>query len=325
MRDQDSARIKVVTPGWLTTVQDLGRCGFRQYGMPVSGAMDRRSLIIGNRIAGNRDQEAALEITLNGPVLLFENDAVIVVTGGDLSPRIDGVDMPLWTSVLVKAGSILSWGPRRAGGRCYLALSGGIDVPRVLGSRSTHLASQTGGVAGRVIKTGDVVMGGIPTLPIGKFVGRSLPKPLRPVYRNAVTLRIVSGPQRHSLSSRTLALLTTTHYQLSSQSDRMGYRLLGARLAVARMEHHISDGTVMGGLQVPENEQPILLMADCHTTGGYPMVAVVISADLHLAGQLLPGDTIQFRTTTLIDAQAFLVAQCKALDRALPASGAPSS
>jgi antagonist of KipI len=324
MNQSEPAHIRVVKPGWFTTVQDLGRYGYQQYGVPVSGAMDRRSYTLANRLVDNRDHDAALEITIKGPELLFENESVIAVTGADLTPSVNGTVIPLWTTVLVEAGSRLTFGARRAGARCYLALAGGVDVPLVLRSRSTHIYSQTGGVKGRALAQGDVLVGGVPFPHTSATIGRSVPKRLRPIYSTVTQLRIVPGPQRSSFSEEALEVLTTSPYRVTSQSDRMGYRLEGPKLAQAGTGQWISDGTAMGALQVPPDEQPILLMADRQTTGGYPKIAVVISSDLHLAGQLMPGDTVAFKTTTLPEAQAAMKAQWKELDKALPPYRTPS-
>lgn len=324
MNPSEPAHITVVKPGWFTTVQDLGRYGYQQYGVPVSGAMDRRSYTLANRLVGNRDHDAALEITLKGPELLFENESVIAVTGADLTPSVNGIGISLWSSVLVEAGSRLTFGARRAGARCYLAIAGGVDVPVVLRSRSTHIYSQTGGVKGRALAQGDVLVGRVPSPHTSTTIERCVPERLRPIYSTVTTLRIVPGPQLSSFSEHALEVLTTSPYHLTSQSDRMGYRLEGPKLAHAGAGQCISDGTAMGALQVPPDEQPILLMADRQTTGGYPKIAVVISADLHLAGQLMPGDTVAFRTTTLPEAQAAMKAQCKELDEGLPPYRTPS-
>lgn len=318
MKSLEPAHIMVVKPGWFSTVQDGGRYGYQQYGVSVSGAMDRRSFILANRLVGNRDHDAALELTLKGPEFLFEHDSVVAVTGADLMPYVDGRDIPLWTSLLVKAGGRLTFGTRRRGARCYLAIAGGVDVPMVLGSRSTHIASQTGGVKGRVLAQGDVLVGGMPTLHQRATIGRHLPEPLRPIYSTDAMLRIISGPQRASFSEQAFETLTTNAYRISSQSDRMGYRLEGPRIAHENRAQWISDGTAMGALQVPADEQPILLMADRQTTGGYPKIAVVVSVDLHLAAQLLPGDTLALRMTTLPEAQAAMKSEWKTLDQAIP-------
>jgi antagonist of KipI len=308
----------VVKPGWFTTVQDLGRYGYQQYGVPVGGAMDRRSFIIANRLVGNRDHDAALELTLKGPELLFETDSIIALTGADLTPSVNGTVIPLWTSLLMKAGSALSFGARRAGTRCYVAIAGGIDVPVILSSRSTHISTQTGGVEGRALVQGDVLMSRTPLPHTYATIRRALPKRLRPVHSSPATLRILPGPQCNVFRKDSLRVLTTNPYRLSSQSDRIGYRLEGPELVHVEAGEWISDGTAMGALQVPRDGQPILLMADRQTTGGYPKIAVVISADLHLAGQLMPGDVMRFRRTTLPEAQAILKARWEEVNRTIP-------
>ena len=319
MKHLESVHIRVVKPGWFTTVQDAGRYGYQQFGVSSSGPMDRRSFILANRLVGNRDDKAALEFTLQGPELLFKQDSIVTLTGADLTPFVDGRAIPLWTSILLQAGSTLTFGTRRAGARCYLAIAGGIDVPMVMGSRSTHIASQIGGMKGRVLAQGDVLIAGTPFTRQRDMIGREVPEQLRPLYSAAATLRILKGPQQSAFSEQALEVLATSRYQLSSQSDRMGYRLEGPRLTYAgAKEEWISDATAMGAVQVPPDEQPILLMADRQTTGGYPKIAVVISVDLHLAGQLLPGDAIHFRLTTQAEALAAMKAEWSGLDRALP-------
>ncbi|GKS58960.1 allophanate hydrolase [Nitrospira sp.] len=310
-------RMTVVKPGWLTTVQDRGREGYRRYGVSVSGAMDRIAYTLGNRLVGNADGAAALEITVSGPEIIFESQSVFAVTGGDLSPTLDGRPIVLWTGMRAPSGSRLSFGARRTGARCYLAVAGGIDVPPHLGSRSTHIATRTGGLQGRPLTKGVILHTGRCSQREARE-GLAIPVRLRPRYSPSPVLRVLPGPQHELFLPDVLVSLVSAPYTLSSQSDRMGYRLVGPKLrhAAARW---ISDGTVMGALQVPADEQPILLMADCQTIGGYPKPAVVISADLHLAGQLAPGDSVHFVMTTLAEARRVLRAQWAALDEALPA------
>ena len=315
---RESAQISVIKPGWFTTVQDLGRVGFQQFGMPVSGAMDRRSLIIANRLVGNRDQDAALEVTFKGPELLFNIDTEFAIAGADLSPFINGRPIPAWTTVEIRTGDRLSFGARRNGARCYLAVTGGFIVPEVLGSRSTHVASKTGGMEGRALIAGDILMSGLPITLRKQYRNRIFPANLRPIYSTFQELRIISGPQPEAFSSDAFATLTSSTYRISGHSDRMGYRLEGPILGCRGKPPSISDGTAMGVLQVPADGQPILLMADRHTTGGYPKIGVVITADLHLAAQLLPGETIRFARTTFVKAQQAMKSQWEELERALP-------
>ncbi|MGQ0665576.1 MAG: biotin-dependent carboxyltransferase family protein [Nitrospiraceae bacterium] len=313
-----ATQVAVIKPGWFTTVQDLGRFGYQQYGVPVAGSMDCFSATVANRLVGNCDHAAVLELTLKGPELQFERDAVLAITGADLSPSLNGTSVPLWESLAVGRGSRLTFGSRRAGARSYLAIAGGIDVPLVLGSCSTHCASETGGLQGRPLKQGDILSGGQPMESVDSLIGNRLPDRLLPRYAQSATLRIIPGPQRDSFPDASLATLTGSSYTVAAQSDRMGYRLTGPRITHHGSARFISDCTTMGALQIPPDEQPILLMADRQTTGGYPTIAVVISADLPFAAQLAPGDTIRFNTCTLAEAYTVLRERRALLDAALP-------
>ena len=321
--DRQRCRVIVVKGGWLTTVQDLGRYGYQQYGVPIAGAMDRFSAIVANRLVGNSDYAALLELTLKGPELQFEEDSVIAVTGADLSPTINGSSVPLWESIAIQRGSRLSFGTKRAGSRAYLAIAGGIDVPSILGSRSTHCASETGGFQGRPLKPGDILSGGSSGKSVDRLIGKRLPDRLLPRYEQSIPLRIVPGPQQDFFLKQSLAALTEATYTVSPQSDRMGYRLSGPNIIHKSSMPFISDGTAMGALQVPSDGQPILLMADRQTTGGYPKIAVVISTDLPLAAQLAPGDSITFALCTVAEAQTALRKQRTLLDTALPLQHSP--
>ncbi|WP_447975043.1 5-oxoprolinase subunit C family protein [Nitrospira sp. Kam-Ns4a] len=312
------ARVRILKPGLFTTVQDLGRPGYQRFGMPIGGAMDPLALRLANRLVGNPDGAAALEITMSGPVLEFAAGAVFAVTGADLSPTLDGQPVPLWTAVAARAGSRLAFGARRAGARAYLGVAGGLDVPIVLGSRSTHPRSGTGGLAGRALRAGDDLRSGPPGADAARLAGRTVPPAVRPRYTAAPTLRVVLGPQADGFPPETIETLRGSRYVLSPQCDRMGYRLLGPALAHVGPAEIISEATPMGALQVPANGQPILLMADRQTTGGYPVIAVVISADLPLAAQLAPGDTVAFTAVSVPEAQTLLREQRARLDAAVP-------
>lgn len=318
MMGRQPSRILVVRSGWLTMVQDLGRYGYQQYGVSVAGVMDHLSAIVANRLVGNSDHAAVLELTLKGPELRFEQRAVIAIAGADLSPTINGHGVPLWKSIAIHRGSRLSFGAQRVGSRAYLAIAGGIDIPLVLGSRATHRASEMGGLGGRPLRAGDILYAGEPAKSLDRSIGTRLPDQLRPRYGRSATLRILPGPQQDFFGARSLATLTKATYTVSPQSDRMGYRLTGPKIVRKGSAQFISDGTAMGALQVPPDGQPILLMADRQTTGGYPKIAVVISADLPLAAQLAPGDTITFAECSLTTAQKALRRQRALLDAALP-------
>ncbi len=318
MSTTEPTRFRVTKPGFLTTIQDLGRFGYQRYGMPVSGAMDAFALRVANRLVGNPDNSAVVEFTIQGADLFFETPAVIALTGGDLSPAVDGARIPSWTTVTVSQGSALTFGRRKSGARAYLAVSGGLDVPVTLGSRSTHLRSRTGGLNGRALRRDDVIMCGPSLRQDGAVEGRALPEKILPPYSPNATLRVVLGPQDDYFHQEALDRLITSRYTVSPQSDRMGYRLTGHPLAHAVSSECISDATPFGAIQVPANQQPILLMADRQTTGGYPKIGVVISADLPLAAQLLPGDTVCFSLVEAAEAQAITRVQLQALNRALP-------
>ena len=314
MLNAEPASLHVIKPGWCTTVQDLGRQGYQHYGISVSGAMDRLALVIANRLAHNDDAAAALEITLVGPELVFQEAAILAITGADLSPAIDGHTVPMWTTLAISARSRLSFGRRRTGARSYLAVAGGFDVPLIWESQSTHLSSGAGGVKGRAL-TPDDTIGVRPYRGERPQIGATLAPSSRPVYADQPALRVIPGPQE---MAGALSILTSRPYQISSQSDRMGYRLEGPRMHYVADQPSISEGTAMGAVQIPPDGAPILLMADRPTTGGYPKIATVITADLSQAAQLQPGDRLTFRTTTLYEAESALASQWRQLNDTLP-------
>lgn len=318
MTELQPAEILVVKSGWLTTVQDLGRYGHQHDGVSVSGVMDSFSTIVANRLVGNPDQAAVLELTLKGPELQFEQATVIAITGADLAPTLDGRSVPMWEHMLIPRGSRLRFGVPRAGARAYLAIAGGIDVPLVLGSRAAHWESDTEGLNRKPLKPGDIVWGGRARPFVNRQRAARLHDPLRPRYEHSVALRIILGPQGDFFLKKSITTLAGSTYTVSPQSNRMGYRLTGPEVSPKGSTPFISDGTATGALQVPPDGQPILLMADRQTTGGYPKIAVVISADLPLAAQLAPGDRIRFVLCTVTHAQRLLRLQRAQLDAELP-------
>jgi KipI family sensor histidine kinase inhibitor len=304
--------VTVLHPGLLTTIQDEGRWGYQDLGVPVAGPMDGAAHRLANTVLGNPRNAATLEATLLGPELRFERVGWIAVTGADLQPTLDGREAPMGVPVRCRAGSVLRFAGRRAGVRAYIAVDGGFAVPAVLGSRATHLLSGLGGIDGRALRAGDrLPLGDRGANPSGS---RAEPEKARPTTDHppvglpvgGARLRILPGPQRDHFEASAIEALEQRRYTVSPQSDRMGYRLsAGTRLAAPAGEM-ISDAVVMGGLQVPPSGEPILLMADRQTTGGYPQLAVVITADLPLAGQLGPGDWVEFDMCSLSDAIAAL-------------------
>jgi antagonist of KipI len=230
--------IHVVRPGLFTTIQDLGRVGYQRFGVSVSGAMDPWALTVGNRLLGNPDRTAGLEITLHGPELLFEDALSIAITGADLNPTSNGVALPMWTVVRMPAGSRLEFGMRRHGTRAYLTVAGGIDGPLMLGSRSTHVRSGIGGVAGRALRKWDR-LNVRPARVAGKlYVGRTLPEAQRPRYQSTATIRVIPGPQADRFTDDALEILASQPYRLASESDRMGYRLQGLGGAAPHLGRH---------------------------------------------------------------------------------------
>lgn len=308
--------IRVVKPGMLTTVQDAGRWGYQARGVPVAGPMDLLSHRVGNALVGNDRAAATLEITLLGPELEFESERVVAVTGAEFDLALDGKPARINAPFLVASGSHLQFLARKKGTRAYLAISGGVATPVVLGSRATHLVSAMGGYEGRALRAGDRVTLGQSAA--GATSAHALEEPVVALPEGGATLRVLPGPQDDYFAPDALDVLQSAPYVVGANSDRMGFRLDGPRLTHARGADIISDATPLGVLQVPASGLPILLMADRQTTGGYPIVATVISADMSMAGQLGPGDRITFAACTPREAMSALIAQ----ERALMALGA---
>jgi biotin-dependent carboxylase-like uncharacterized protein len=294
--------VSVVQPGLMTTVQDDGRWGCQHEGVPVSGAMDRAALRDANRAVGNVSSAAALEVTLGGVEVRVEHAGALAVAGADLGATIDGRALPLGARVAHAAGSVVRFESRRRGARAYLALDGGLTVAPCLGSRATDLTSGLGGLTGGRLRAGDRIPVGAPVVvPAREAVAA------RPLPAGGARVRVLPGPHGEWFPSSTLDLLYRTRYQITPESNRMGYRLRGEPLPREPREM-VSDATCAGSLQVPPSGQPILLMADRQVTGGYPIVATVITADLPVVGQLAPGDWIEFDPCSRDEALAALAA-----------------
>lgn len=291
--------IRIIEPGPLAIVQDLGRFGLRDRGVPVSGAMDQQALRIGNLLAGNPVEAAGIEITLGGFRGEFQCGVHFAVTGPEMDASLNGRFLPAWTCHFAEEGSVLELGPPAFGARTYLAVRGGIDVSPVMGSRSTFVMGRFGGFDGRPLRKGDF-------LPLGDPVGRPIhefPEGLIPLYSNHPVLRVLPGPQDDCVSVRGLDTFFSSEYTVSGRSDRMGSILAGPAIEHKWGGDIISDGTLQGVVQVPGNGQPVILGNDCQTTGGYVKVATVIGADLCLAGQLRPGMLVRFEKVTLDQAR----------------------
>ena len=299
--------IEVAQPGLLTTVQDLGRWGYQRYGVPVCGALDPVSLRITNILVGNHESLAGLEMTGVGPSLRFTEDSVIAVTGADLGPQIDSKPVPSWESLRVPGGSTLSFGGPLDGLRAYLAIAGGIDVPTVMGSRSTDLKSGFGGLNGRALQPGDQLPIGPSPIP-GKWSSKALPTTIsrQPTYGQTFEIRVVLGPQDGMFTEKGIAVLLTSEYTVSTDSDRTGCRLDGPAVRHVRGPDIVSDGSALGSIQVPGSGTPIILLADRGTTGGYTKVATVISPDIGLLAQAMPDAKIRFAAVSVEEAHDIL-------------------
>ncbi len=285
-----SGGLSVLTPGLLTTVQDSGRWGQQSIGVSVSGPMDPFAHRLGNALAGNTRDAATLEVTLTGPSVRFDDARVIAVAGARFELFLDDVPVPHEQPVVAHAGAVLRFGARQLGARAYLGVSGGIDVPLVLGSRATHVPTATGGWQGRPLRRGDYLPLGL-TRPLGRRVASHRPLPIDEA-RPAV--RVMAGPDIERFAPDAFEALVSAPYHVGVDSDRMGFRLNGPLLRHRGRADILSDATTFGTLQVPASGQPVLLMADRQTTGGYARLATVITADLGIAGQAAPGDALRF-------------------------------
>lgn len=298
--------IKVNKSGFLTTVQDLGRAGYQQFGMPVAGAMDAFSLQIANQLVGNEPDEGALEITMMGPELEFTGEALIALTGGNLSPCINGKEAPMWQSLVVKSGDTLTFKGMRKGCRSYLAVAGGFDLPSIMGSKSTYLKGKLGGFEGRALKAGDSLKIKPRDSKTKLSSGAFLPERLQPVYGNNYSIRVILGPQDVYFTEEGIHTFLNSTYQVTNEADRMGLRLEGPKIEHKMGADIISDGIALGSVQVPGHGSPIVMMADHQTTGGYTKIATVITPDINLMAQAKPGDSIRFVQVKIEEAHQLL-------------------
>ena len=302
--------ITVLNPGLLTTVQDMGRVGYQQFGVSVSGVMDPRAAAVANILAGNPESEAGLECTMLGPQLRFDADNTIAITGGDLMASLDGQPVPTYRAVAVQAGQTLRFQAPKTGCRAYIAFTGGLDIPLVMGSRSTYMKAKIGGFQGRKLQKDDVIGFRAPGAPKNLTERYIYPEFIpRPVY----TIRVVMGPQDDAFTPQGIAAFLGETYSVTNEFDRMGCRLDGTPIQHITDGNIISDGIAFGAIQVPTEGKPIIMMADRQTTGGYTKIANVISADFRLLGQLKAGDKVRFEKVSIQEAQQALLNQRAAL------------
>lgn len=301
--------ITVIKPGLQSSFQDLGRQGHQHLGVSVSGAMDARAHRLANMLAGNSDDQATLEITLTGPTLTFNSGTCIAICGAPLSPTLNGRAIPNNRPLVVKPGDTLAFGARNSGLRAYLAVYGGFDIPPIMGSRSTFLRGNFGGLDGRALKKDDEIKLNKP------LDGRDLEELSDEIWKIKIYLpailglkmrneiRVVAGPHADHFTEESFQAFFSSDYRVSAQSERMGYRLEGHRLALKESTQIVSEVTSFGTIQVPPDGNPIILMADRQTTGGYVKIAHVAAVDLPLVAQTMPGESLRFQEITLAQAQ----------------------
>lgn len=298
--------IMVQSPGAFTTVQDLGREGFGAMGVSPSGAADAISLRIGNRLVENPETAAGFEMTLVGGTFKFPDGAVLALAGSDFGAALDGVPVKVWTSVQARPGQTLRVGPTRDGARCYLCVQGAIAVQPLMGSASTHVLSGLGGWQGRALRKGD-------RLPMGEPAARFRERTVAASALERLTprkvLRVTPGPQSDLFSESSQRLLCETTYRVKEESNRVGIRLEGTPIARSSDEEMITEGVSLGAIQVPPGGHPIIVFVEQQTTGGYPKIANIISADFHTVGQLRPRDEIRFERVEMEAARQLLKEQ----------------
>jgi len=293
---------RVVRPGFFSSVQDLGRLGFQRFGMPISGAMDKYAFVCANVLVGNQASDACLEVTLLGPEFEALNPAQVAVAGADFSVFVNGEVAPMWETLTMKKGDAIAFrGSAESGCRAYLAVRGGIDVPVVLGSRSTYVRGGFGGYEGRGLRVNDVLQ----AFASPQFLKekRVLPAELVPKYESEFSVNVVLGPQEDMFTVEGVETFLSQAYTVTTESDRMGYRLDGAVVWHRGTAEIVTDALIPGAIQVPGSGKPIVLMADAQTTGGYPKIATVTTPDVSRLGQAKPGDKIRFGKVSLREAR----------------------
>jgi len=294
--------IKVIKPGLQTTVQDKGRIGFYEIGMPPSGAMDLYSFRISNFLVGNDENAAVLEITYMGPELEFQEDTLIAITGGEIPPKLNGQSVPMWQSMNVKAGDVLTFDFVRGGARAYLSVAGGIEVPLVLGSRSTYTLCGIGGYQGRALLAGDELLTG-EVIRTSK-AGLAIPSDLTPRFNRFHEIRVTVGLCSYRLTEESKQRFLSLDWTVTPEANRVGYRFKGERLNFVPREQPFGAGSnpsnvvdlgyPIGSIQVPDGVEPIALLNDAVTGGGYATVATIISADLSQMAQVKTNEKVRF-------------------------------
>ena len=293
--------IQIIAPGFLTTIQDMGRYGYQETGMAVSGVMDTRSASLANILVGNDENEGVLEVTMMGPTIGFTANNIIAVTGGDLGVKLDGRELPRYQAVCINAGQTLSFTAPKSGARAYIAFAGGLDVPVVMGSKSTNLKSKIGGFNGRKLEKGDEIGFAAPKTSLPNMAARKLAIP--DFSAKSHEIRVVLGPQDDHFPQSSIDTFFNSEYAISNEYDRMGCRMQGPVIKHKVGGDIITDGISFGAVQVPSHGNPIVMMADHQTTGGYTKIGNVISVDLPILAQCMPGHKIHFKWISIEAAQ----------------------
>ncbi|MBJ8054160.1 biotin-dependent carboxyltransferase [Bacillus cereus] len=312
--------VEVLHAGMFTTVQDLGRLHYQQYGVPVGGAMDKNALRMINMLVGNKENEAGLEITIMGPKMLIKKTTLLAIGGADMEPLLNGERIPLWRPILAEEGSMLCLGKAKSGCRAYVTFAGGINIDRTMGSKSTYIRAALGGIEGRMLKKGDYFQIGTGAEVASRFI-QNLQEEERiktkwaicnnalPKYKKHPILRVITDFEYDQFTEESIKSFFSKEYKVSNYADRMGYRLDGDVLSRVEEIEILSSPVTFGTIQVPNGGQPIILMADRQTTGGYPRIGNVISVDLPLLAQLKPGDYVTFEKITMEEAEQLYIEQ----------------
>lgn len=289
-------KLLVKKPGLFSTIQDNGRMFYQKYGISQSGALDDYSYKISNMLVGNQLNEAVLELTLFGGEFEVIESGTIAITGADMSPKVNNKQVPMWETLELSKGDVLYLGFAKEGCRAYIALAGGIDVPIVLGSRSTYLRGKIGGLNGTILKEGDIISSFKTKAPSKKY---RLPVEFIPKYTQDNVVRVVLGPQINYFTRNGVKTFLTEKFIFTNDINRMACRLDGVSIEHKISGNIVSDGTPNGAIQVPENGKPIILLNDRQTTGGYPKIACVITVDIQKIAQAKPGDTVRFKAISV--------------------------
>ena len=310
------ATLEVIQPGIFTTVQDLGRRGYFASGIPPSGAMDRFALRLGNLLVKNPLGEAGIEMTGSGITVRIHQETVLALTGGFFDARLNGSSLPFGETIYVRPGDLLSIGRAIRGWRSYLCVAGGIDVPQVLGSKSTYTLGGLGGVRGRALKKGDSLETGPPRVSLDTLKGRKAKKEILPEKGSERILRVVLGPQDDHVTDESIETFLNSDYQVSIRANRVGYRFEGPQLyfkeraesrdAGLDPSNIVDDGNAIGAIQIPAGKEPICLGVDGVTMGGYVKIACLIAADMDRLAQLPLRETMRFQSVTVEQARSIL-------------------